>query len=52
MLKKELLDILTCPQCKGGLDYDKKKLICKKCRLRFAVENDIPDMLISDAEKY
>ncbi|MBI4018616.1 MAG: Trm112 family protein [Candidatus Aenigmarchaeota archaeon] len=55
MLKKELLDILACPKCKGDLDYDRKKnrLICKKCRLRFPVlEGDIPDMLIEDAEKF
>lgn len=55
MLEKELLDILACPKCKGNLDYDRKKnkLTCKKCRLRFAVLNDdIPDMLLEDAEKY
>ncbi|MBI2578284.1 MAG: Trm112 family protein [Candidatus Aenigmarchaeota archaeon] len=55
MLKKELLDILACPKCKGDLDYDRKKnrLSCKKCRLRFSViDEDIPDMLLEDAEKF
>lgn len=55
MLKKELLDILACPKCKGDLDYDRKKnkLACKKCRLRFSViDEDIPDMLLEDAEKF
>ncbi|MFH0832836.1 MAG: Trm112 family protein [Candidatus Aenigmatarchaeota archaeon] len=55
MLKKELLDILACPKCKGDVDYDKKKniLLCKKCRLRYKVlDGDIPDMLIEDAEKF
>ncbi len=55
MLSKELLDILACPQCKGDLDYDmqKNKLICHKCRLRFSIlDEDIPDMLIEDAEKF
>lgn len=55
MLKKELLDILACPKCKGDLDYDKKKsrLVCSKCRLRYGVlEGDIPNMLIEEAEKF
>lgn len=54
MLKKELLDILACPKCKGDLEYDKEnnKLICKKCRLKYQVKDDIPIMLIDEAEKY
>jgi uncharacterized protein YbaR (Trm112 family) len=52
---KELLEVLACPKCKGDLDYDKKvnKLVCNKDRLRFKVIDDnIPDMLIEDAEKF
>jgi uncharacterized protein YbaR (Trm112 family) len=55
MLKKELLDILACPKCKGDLKYDKKnaKLICGKCRLRYGIlKGDLPNMIIEDAEKY
>ncbi len=55
MISKELLDILACPQCKGDLDYDTEnsKLICKTCRMRFPIlDNDIPNMLVEDAEKY
>jgi uncharacterized protein len=54
MLKKELLDILACPKCKGGLDYDPKngKLTCKACRLKYAVKDDIPIMLIDEAESF
>ena len=55
MLKKELLDVLACPKCKGEIKYDKKKnkLICNKCRLRYKIlKGDIPDMLIEDAEKF
>jgi uncharacterized protein YbaR (Trm112 family) len=54
MLSKELLDILACPKCKGDLEYDKNKnrLVCNKCRLRFSITDDIPDMLIEDAEKF
>ncbi|PIU21512.1 MAG: tetraacyldisaccharide 4'-kinase [Candidatus Diapherotrites archaeon CG08_land_8_20_14_0_20_34_12] len=52
-LSKELLDVLACPQCKGDLDYNKKdqKLICKKCKLAYRVEEGIPIMLIDEAEK-
>ncbi|HTP79354.1 MAG TPA: Trm112 family protein, partial [Bacteroidota bacterium] len=40
MLKKELLDILCCPKCKGDLKYDSKKntLTCKACGSVYAVK--------------
>ena len=54
MLEKELLDILACPKCKGDLDYDRKaeKLICQACRLKYAIRDDIPIMLIDEAEPF
>jgi uncharacterized protein len=54
MLSDKLLAILACPQCKGDLEYDRanNKLICQKCHLRYAVEDDIPIMLINEAEKF
>lgn len=54
MLKKELLDILACPQCKGELKYEpeSQRLTCEACRLRYRIEDDIPIMLIDEAEKY
>jgi len=53
MLKRELLDILVCPQCRGELQYDNKKeeLICSRCHLAFPVKDDIPIMLIEEARK-
>jgi len=53
VLNPELLDILACPKCKGTLDYDAKKstLTCPACRLRYRIEDDIPIMLIDEAEK-
>ncbi len=52
MINKELLDILVCPADKGDLIYDQKneKLICKKCGRRYPIIDDIPVMLISEAE--
>jgi len=54
MLSKELLEILVCPQCKGELENDtqNQKLICHHCRLKYAVKDDIPIMLIEEAEKF
>ena len=54
MLSKDLLDILACPKCKGDLDYDPKKeaLTCNSCRLKYLVKDDIPVMLIDEAEKF
>ena len=53
MLNKELLDVLACPKCKGDLGYEDNKLVCSRCRLRFAVlEKDVPNMLIEDAESF
>lgn len=52
MIKKELLDILACPKCKGDLEYQEaeNKLICHACRLKYKIEDDIPVMLIDEAE--
>ena len=53
MIDKKLLDILVCTKCKGDLEYDKKKdrLICHKCKLAYPIKDDIPVMLIDEAEK-
>jgi len=53
LLKKELLEVLACPKCKGGLEYDQEaqKLICRPCKLAYRIEDDIPVMLIDEAEK-
>ena len=53
MLVDKLLEILACPKCKGDLEYDRKKdkLICHKCKLAYLIKDDIPIMLIDEAEK-
>lgn len=52
MLDKRLLEILVCPKCKGELEYhpDAGELICRACRLRYEVRDDIPIMLIDEAK--
>ena len=52
-LSPDLLAILVCPACKGDLEYrsDADMLTCPRCRLRYRVVDDIPNMLIDEAEK-
>ena len=52
-LDERLLEILVCPQCKGELEYDREnsKLICSACKLAYAVKDDIPVMLVDEAER-
>ena len=54
MLDKELLDILACPKCKGDLEYnpEKDQLKCQTCRLIYNIQDDIPVLLIDQAEKF
>lgn len=44
---------LVCPVCKGTLvaDEDKHMLVCPRCALGFAVQNNIPNMLAVEATK-
>jgi uncharacterized protein len=52
-IKKELLDILACPKCKGTLSLNDEKdgLICENCRLMYEIKDGIPVMLINEARK-
>ena len=52
-LSEDLLSILVCPQCRGDLDYDRtaSHLDCPACKLRYKVVDDIPVMLVDQAEK-
>lgn len=54
MLDKQLLDILACPKCKNDLEYkqEEEQLICNHCHLIYPIKNDIPVMLIDEAEKF
>ncbi len=54
VLSPELLAILVCPACKKDLAYDPaaSTLTCQACRLRYKVVDDIPIMLVEEAEKF
>jgi len=51
-LSKSLLDLLVCPKCKGDIYLleDNSGLVCPACRLKYPVRDDIPVMLIDEAE--
>ena len=49
----ELLEILACPKCKGDIRLTEGEdgLICDACKLKYPIQDDIPDMRIEEAEK-
>jgi uncharacterized protein YbaR (Trm112 family) len=51
-MKKDLLEILVCPLCKGELQYepDKQELICNFDKLAFPIRDGVPIMLESEAQ--
>ncbi|RLE43079.1 Trm112 family protein [Candidatus Woesearchaeota archaeon] len=44
-LPKELLEILACPVCKGDLVEKKNKLVCRRCKIDYPIEDGIPILL-------
>jgi uncharacterized protein len=52
MIKKELLDILCCPKCKGELLYkpEEHQLVCKACGKQYDVKDDKPIMLVDETD--
>lgn len=50
-LTPQLLAILVCPKCKGELNWREQEsaLDCGACKLRYAVRDGIPVMLIDEA---
>ncbi len=54
-MKKDILDILCCPICKGNLELtiekeEKDEIIkgffsCKKCKKNYTIEEGIPNLL-------
>lgn len=52
-INKELLEIMACPECKGGLKLTENSdgLVCDACKLEFPIKDDIPVMLVSEAKK-
>ncbi len=53
-IKKELLEILACPKCRGNVVLDEKGdgLVCHACKLVYEIRDDIPVMLIDEARPF
>ena len=55
---KELLEILACPKCKQPVEEKKRDggefLVCtaQDCRRAYPIRDDIPVMLIDEAERW
>jgi uncharacterized protein len=51
-VSQELLDILACPKCKGDLHLTAAQdgLACEACKLVYPIKEDIPIMLIEEAQ--
>lgn len=54
MLNPQLLAVLRCPKCRGMLTESATEkttsLDCAACKLRYAVEDEIPNLLIEEAQ--
>lgn len=53
-LDERLLEILVCPNCRGPIEYlaGEAVIVCRgECGYRYPVKDDIPVMLIDEAEK-
>ncbi len=50
MIDKELLKILACPVCKTDVRLEQEKLVCTKCGRRYPIKDNIPVMLVEEAE--
>ena len=50
MIDKELLEILACPACRADVKLDGDVIVCVKCGRRYPIKDDIPIMLIDEAE--
>jgi len=57
-MKKELMDILACPMCKGKLELSVEEekeqeiitgsLYCPRCDVRYPIVDTIPNLLLPD----
>lgn len=50
MIDKKLLEILACPLCKTDVELKDNWIVCTKCGRRYPIRENIPVMLIEEAE--
>ena len=49
-MDEELLSILACPVCKADVRLEEQEIVCTECGRKYPVRDDIPIMLIDEAE--
>jgi uncharacterized protein YbaR (Trm112 family) len=50
MVNEALLALLVCPLGMARLRREGEALVCTRCGPRFSIKDDIPNMLIEEAE--
>ena len=50
MISDQFLSLLVCPMGKVPLKRDGDLLVCSHCGTRFSIHDDIPNMIIEEAE--
>ena len=52
-LDPRLTATLVCRLCKGAIVWDAEKsvLVCPRCKLAFEVKDNIPNMIVEEAQK-
>ena len=52
MISQDLLDILRCPMDPSHtrLSLEGATLICQRCRLKFAIKDGFPNMVVEEAQ--
>ncbi len=50
MMNEALLSLLVCPLGKAPLRREGESLICTRCGPCFSIKDDIPNMLIEEAQ--
>jgi uncharacterized protein YbaR (Trm112 family) len=52
VISDDLLEMLACPKCKREVELNDAQdgLICQACRLVYPIKDDIPVMLVDEAD--
>lgn len=50
MISEHFLSLLVCPMGKAPLKRDGDDLTCSHCGTRFSIRDDIPNMIIEEAQ--
>ena len=53
VIDPKILEVLVCPACRSPLRLEGERLLCtgSACGLRYPIRDDIPILLIQEAEK-